>query len=101
MTPKGATSHVENRIAEGNRTGAPIDAAGLTTAAKVYPEYQTRLREANAADFGDLLLWPTLALVNDADYRALGREVRLGPRRRVSGRQFRTVHMAEDAGVPR
>ena len=39
-------------------------------AAKVYPEYQTRLREANAADFGDLLLWPTLALVNDADYRA-------------------------------
>ena len=41
-------------------------------AAKVYPEYQTRLREANAADFGDLLLWPTLALVNDADYRARG-----------------------------
>ena len=39
-------------------------------AAKVYPEYQTRLREANAADFGDLLLWPTLALLNDADYRA-------------------------------
>ena len=70
MTPKGARSHVENRIAEGNRTGAAIDAAGLTMAAKVYPEYQTRLREANAADFGDLLLWPTLALVNDADYRA-------------------------------
>ena len=70
MTPKGARSHVENRIAEGNRTGAAIDVAGLTMAAKVYPEYQTRLREANAADFGDLLLWPTLALVNDADYRA-------------------------------
>src|SRR3984885_5458681 len=70
MTPKGARSHVENGIAEANRTGAPIDAAGLTMAAKVYPEYQTRLREANAADFGDLLLWPTLALVNDADYRA-------------------------------
>ena len=70
MTPKSARSHVENRIAEGNRTGAPIDAAGLTMAAKVYPEYQTRLREANAADFGDLLIWPTLALVNDADYRA-------------------------------
>src|ERR1700733_12754638 len=69
MTPKGARSHVENRIAEGNRTGAPIDAAALTTAVKVYPEYQTRLREANAA-VGDLLLWPTLALVNHADYRA-------------------------------
>jgi ATP-dependent DNA helicase UvrD/PcrA len=70
MTPKGARSHVENRIAEANRTGVPIDVAGLTMAAKVYPEYQTRLREANAADFGDLLLWPTLALVNDVDYRA-------------------------------
>ena len=69
MTPKGARSHVENRIAEGNRAGASIDVAGLTMAATVYPEYQTRLREANAADFGDLLLWPTLALVNDADYR--------------------------------
>jgi DNA helicase II / ATP-dependent DNA helicase PcrA len=69
MTPKGARSRVENRIAEGNRTGASIDVAGLTMAATVYPEYQTRLREANAADFGDLLLWPTLALVNDPDYR--------------------------------
>jgi DNA helicase II / ATP-dependent DNA helicase PcrA len=70
MTPKGARSHVENRVAEGNRTGASIDVAGLAMAAEVYPEYQTRLREANAADFGDLLLWPTLALVNDPDYRA-------------------------------
>ena len=70
MTPKGARSHIENRIADGNRTGASVDVAGLTMAAKVYPEYQTRLREANAADFGDLLLWPTLALVNDPDYRA-------------------------------
>jgi DNA helicase-2/ATP-dependent DNA helicase PcrA len=70
MTPKGARSHIENRIADGNRTGASIDVAGLAMAAKVYPEYQARLREANAADFGDLLLWPTLALVNDPDYRA-------------------------------
>jgi UvrD/REP helicase N-terminal domain len=70
MTPKGARSHIENRIADGNRTGASVDVAGLTMATKVYPEYQTRLREANAADFGDLLLWPTLALVNDPDYRA-------------------------------
>ena len=28
------------------------------------------MREANAADFDDLLLWPTLALFQDADYRA-------------------------------
>ena len=70
MTPRAAAAHVENRIGEANRLHAAIDAVGLTTAAKVYPEYQARLREANAADFGDLLLWPTLALVNDADYRA-------------------------------
>ncbi|WP_264371681.1 UvrD-helicase domain-containing protein [Kozakia baliensis] len=27
------------------------------------------LREQNAADFGDLLMWPTLALVHDTIYR--------------------------------
>src|SRR5208337_4588597 len=70
MTPKAAAAHVENRTAEANRAKAPIDAAGLSAAASAYGEYQARLREANAADFGDLLLWPTLALFHDADYRA-------------------------------
>ena len=70
MTPKAAAAHVQNRIAEANRAKAPIDAAGLLAAASAYGEYQARLREANAADFGDLLLWPTLALFQDADYRA-------------------------------
>ena len=69
ITPNAAAAHVENRIAEANHAKAPIDAAGLLAAARVYGEYQARLREANAADFGDLLLWPTLALVRDADYR--------------------------------
>ena len=32
----------------------------------VYAEYQRRLREANAADFGDLLLWPTVAMQRDS-----------------------------------
>ena len=70
MTPKAAAAHVENRIAEANRTKTPIDAAGLLAAARAYGEYQARLREANAADFADLLLWPTLALFHDTDYRA-------------------------------
>src|SRR5208337_743889 len=70
MTPKAAAAYVENRIAEANRAKAAIDAAGLLAAASAYGEYQARLREANAADFGDLLLWPTLALFQDADYRA-------------------------------
>jgi DNA helicase-2/ATP-dependent DNA helicase PcrA len=98
MTPKAAAAHVGNRIAEANRAKAPIDAAGLMAAARAYAEYQARLREANAADFGDLLLWPTLALQNDPDYRArLGGPVRLGPRGRIPGRQFRAVYVAQGA----
>ncbi|TPG55891.1 DNA helicase UvrD [Roseomonas nepalensis] len=45
------------------------DASGLRAAARIYPEYQRRLREANAADFGDLLLWPTVAMGKDEERR--------------------------------
>ena len=38
--------------------------------AQVYPVYEKRLREANALDFDDLLLWPALALKHDPDLRA-------------------------------
>ncbi len=38
--------------------------------ARVYPIYEKRLRDANAFDFDDLLLWPALALKNDAELRA-------------------------------
>ncbi|MBO1326213.1 UvrD-helicase domain-containing protein [Acetobacter sp. TBRC 12305] len=38
-------------------------------AAALYPAYQAALREANHADFGDLLLWPTLAMLRDEAYR--------------------------------
>ena len=56
-------------IAEATRTERPVDAAGLRASTRVYPEYQRRLREANAADFGDLLLWPTRAMQRNAAYR--------------------------------
>jgi hypothetical protein len=36
MTPKGARRQAENWTAEGSRTGAPINVAGLTMAAKVH-----------------------------------------------------------------
>ncbi|MFK4046389.1 DNA helicase II (plasmid) [Roseomonas mucosa] len=45
------------------------DASGLRAAARIYPEYQRRLREANAADFGDLLLWPTVSMGMDEERR--------------------------------
>jgi DNA helicase-2/ATP-dependent DNA helicase PcrA len=40
------------------------------TVARAYPLYEKRLREANALDFDDLLLWPALALKHDSELRA-------------------------------
>src|SRR5208282_67893 len=40
------------------------------TVARVYPVYEKKLRDANALDFDDLLLWPALALKNDSELRA-------------------------------
>jgi DNA helicase-2/ATP-dependent DNA helicase PcrA len=38
--------------------------------AQVYPVYEKRLRDANALDFDDLLLWPALALKHDPELRS-------------------------------
>ena len=38
--------------------------------AAVYALYEKKLRDANALDFDDLLLWPALALKNDEELRA-------------------------------
>jgi DNA helicase-2/ATP-dependent DNA helicase PcrA len=38
--------------------------------AQVYEVYEKKMRDANALDFDDLLLWPALALKNDAELRA-------------------------------
>jgi DNA helicase-2/ATP-dependent DNA helicase PcrA len=56
-------------IAEANRNSMPVDAQGLRTSARVYADYQRRLRDANAADFGDLLLWPARAMQRSESYR--------------------------------
>ena len=69
VAPREAPSAAETQIAEAIRDGFPIDADGLRTAARIYAEYQHILRDANAADFGDLLLWPVRALMHDAAYR--------------------------------
>ena len=69
VAPREAPSAAEAQIAEANRDGFPIDAHGLRTAARIYAEYQHILRDANAADFGDLLLWPVRAMMHDAAYR--------------------------------
>jgi hypothetical protein len=69
ITPDEAPAEVEAMIAEANRNSMPVDAPGLRTSARVYADYQRRLRDANAADFGDLLLWPARAMQRSESYR--------------------------------
>ena len=65
ITPGEAIIRAEAMLA----SNPLADASGLRAAARIYPEYQRRLREANAADFGDLLLWPTVAMGQDEERR--------------------------------
>ncbi len=69
IAPDEAPTRVEAMIAQARTAHATIDPDGMPMAAQVYLEYQRRLREANAADFGDLLLWPTKAMQGDEAYR--------------------------------
>ena len=69
ITPEAASARVEVMIAEARNGDSPADAEGLRASVTVYAEYQRVLRDANAADFGDLLLWPTLAMTVNATYR--------------------------------
>jgi len=69
ITPQDGPTHIEAMIAEAQRLGTPVDPDGLRASARVYADYQRTLRDGNAADFGDLLLWPTLALLRNPDYR--------------------------------
>ena len=71
ITPQGATAWINAKIDAAERSGELLDVHGLRASAQVYADYQHRLREGNAADFGDLLLWPTLALQRNEDYRDL------------------------------
>lgn len=69
ITPEAASPRVEGMIADAQRDGLWVDAAGLRAAVLIYQDYQRRLREANAADFGDLLLWPTRTMQTDERFR--------------------------------
>ena len=69
VTPKEAPAHIEALIAEQRRDGTLSDPDGWRTTAQVYAAYQRTLQDANAADFGDLLLWPAKAMLRDEAYR--------------------------------
>jgi DNA helicase-2/ATP-dependent DNA helicase PcrA len=68
-TAEAAAAQIETAVAAAARRGDPIDGQVFRNAARVYALYQQRLGDANAADFGDLLLWPTLAMQKDDGYR--------------------------------
>ncbi|HQT85054.1 MAG: DNA helicase UvrD [Acidiphilium sp. 37-64-53] len=70
IAPEDAAVRVEGLIAQASREGKPVDPIGMRAAVGIYQEYQRYLRDANAADFGDLILWPTLAMSRNAAYRA-------------------------------
>lgn len=69
ITPDEAPARIEAIIAEADQTGTPIDVTGLRAIAQIYASYQRTLRDANAADFGDLLLWPARAMQRNETYR--------------------------------
>ncbi len=67
---QAAISKAKNQLLTPDKyAGRANDFFGQTVA-HVYPVYEKRLRDANALDFDDLLLWPALALKNDAELRA-------------------------------
>ena len=68
VIPAEAAAYVEAKIANANNAGLPVDPHHLRAAAQVYVEYQRVLRDANAADFGDLLLWPVRAMRGNKEY---------------------------------
>jgi DNA helicase-2/ATP-dependent DNA helicase PcrA len=70
VIPAEAAAYVEAKIANANNAGMPVDPHHLRAAAQVYVEYQRVLRDANAADFGDLLLWPVRAMHGNKEYHA-------------------------------
>ena len=69
VTPDRAGPHVEGLIAQANAGGYHVDVDGLRRAARLYRTYQAELRDMNAADFGDLLLWPAVTMLADESYR--------------------------------
>src|SRR5215831_2895130 len=69
-TIQAAISKAKNQLLTPDRYAPQAADFFHQTVAHVYPVYEKKLREANALDFDDLLLWPALALKNDPELRA-------------------------------
>jgi DNA helicase-2/ATP-dependent DNA helicase PcrA len=66
----GAISKAKNQLLSPPRYAERARDFFAQTVSRVYPVYEKRLRDANALDFDDLLLWPALALRHDQELRA-------------------------------
>ena len=69
VTPEAVAAHVEDEISAALVASDPLDIPFMRQSVRVYREYQRRLQDCNGADFGDLLLWPTVAMQTDELYR--------------------------------
>ncbi|MCW2240734.1 ATP-dependent helicase [Azospirillum canadense] len=67
--PDHAASAIEAWIAAAQAAGRRVDVDTLRLVATVYPAYQRELIETNSADYGDLLLWTTGAMLDDENTR--------------------------------
>jgi DNA helicase-2/ATP-dependent DNA helicase PcrA len=67
---QAAISHAKNQLLTPEKYASQANDFFTQTVAHVYPIYEKKLRDANAFDFDDLLLWPALALKNNAELRA-------------------------------
>jgi DNA helicase-2/ATP-dependent DNA helicase PcrA len=65
-----AISRAKNQLLGPERYAQQAGDFFTQTVARVYPVYEKKLRDANAVDFDDLLLWPALALKHDPELRA-------------------------------
>jgi len=69
-TIQAAISKAKNQLLTPDQYSRHAHDFFTQTVAGAYEVYEKRMREANALDFDDLLLWPALALKNDEELRA-------------------------------
>src|SRR5437588_604571 len=66
----GAISHAKNFLQSPDQYAGKAGDFFALTVAKVYYEYEKRMRASDAVDFDDLLLKPAMALRHDAELRS-------------------------------
>jgi DNA helicase-2/ATP-dependent DNA helicase PcrA len=69
-TIQAAISKAKNQLLLADKYAQQATDFFTQTVAHVYPYYEKKMRDANAVDFDDLLLWPALALKNNPELRA-------------------------------